>query len=88
MFRRHFKTLRVKSTNERYKDSKGNGLLSRSQSEEEPKPEFGGTIISQATMLSPLESICTDIIVLEPLNPTFQRHRLRAKLRLVRITKQ
>lgn len=44
MFKELFKILRVKSTKKGYEDTKGNGLLStRSQSEEQPEPEFGGT---------------------------------------------
>lgn len=65
MFRGHFKPLRVKSVKEAYEDAQGNGLLRRSQSEEQPKPEFGGTTSSQATMLSPLESVFTYVIPLE-----------------------
>lgn len=89
MFGGRFKTSRVNSINEGYKDTKGNGSLSRrSQSEDQPMLAFGGTTSSQATMLSPLESVFTNIIILEPLNPIFQRRKrkFRVELWLVRIT--
>lgn len=77
MCRGHFKTLRVKSIKEGDEDTKGNRLLRRSQSEEQPKPEFGGTTSCQAPMLSPLESVFTYVIPLECLKQAIFQIRER-----------
>lgn len=83
MFEGRFKTPRVNSLKEGSKDTKGHGPLSRrSQSEDRPTLAFGGTTGSPASTLSPLESLCTSIVVLGPLDPIFQMRKRTFRVEL------